>query len=84
MLDTLYSSDWILDGHLLIPQFSASSCQDLWKNLMRHGVQPDLGQSQKAPPMASLWHWASLKVGSSGISANVKKNGEKSQTVSCV
>ncbi|EGT58469.1 hypothetical protein CAEBREN_00069 [Caenorhabditis brenneri] len=56
---------------------------------MRHGVQPDLGQSHKAPPMASLWHWASLSVGSDGIRGDVvgekgknkknKKEGEKTQ-----
>ncbi|CAL2038892.1 unnamed protein product [Caenorhabditis brenneri] len=89
MLDELYQSTWIHNGKMLIPQFSTSSCHDLWKNLMRHGVQPDLGQSHKAPPMASLWHWASLSVGSDGIRGDVvgekgknkknKKEGEKTQ-----
>ncbi|CBK19507.1 SERPIN domain-containing protein [Caenorhabditis elegans] len=79
MLDELYTAQWITEGRLLLPQFSVDSCHDLWKNLMRHGVQPDLGQSQKAPPMASLWHWAHLRVGSEGIRGNVmtKKNGAK-------
>ncbi|CAI2352277.1 unnamed protein product [Caenorhabditis sp. 36 PRJEB53466] len=67
MVADIQASPWI-QGRLLLPQFSASCTHDLWKNLMRHGVQPDLGQSQKAPPMASLWHWASMTVGSEGIS----------------
>ncbi|EFP12499.1 hypothetical protein CRE_29718 [Caenorhabditis remanei] len=79
MLDELFASQWIPQGKLLIPQFQVSGCHDLWKNLMRNGVQPDLGQSQKAPPMASLWHWTSLKVGSEGINGNtvIKKKFEK-------
>uniref|UniRef100_A0A8R1DIZ0 Uncharacterized protein n=1 Tax=Caenorhabditis japonica TaxID=281687 RepID=A0A8R1DIZ0_CAEJA len=74
ILQDLSAATW-LSGRLLLPQFTTTCQHDLWKNLMRHGVQPDLGQSQKAPPMASLWHWASLSVGREGLSGVVAKKG---------
>uniref|UniRef100_A0A8R1I9E9 Uncharacterized protein n=1 Tax=Caenorhabditis japonica TaxID=281687 RepID=A0A8R1I9E9_CAEJA len=74
ILQDLSAATW-LSGRLLLPQFTATCQHDLWKNLMRHGVQPDLGQSQKAPPMASLWHWTCLSVGSEGLSGVVAKKG---------
>uniref|UniRef100_A0A1I7UIQ4 SERPIN domain-containing protein n=1 Tax=Caenorhabditis tropicalis TaxID=1561998 RepID=A0A1I7UIQ4_9PELO len=77
MLDSLYDATWHPNGQMLIPQFSVNCSHDLWKNLVRHGVQPDLGQSHKAPPMASLWHWASLQVGSDGIRGDIVGGGAK-------
>lgn len=81
IINNLSSATW-QSGRLLLPQFTASGAHDLWKNLMRHGVQPDLGQSQKAPPMASLWHWIQMSVSSEGISGSGGVTGTKGKMTS--
>ncbi|CAB3403651.1 unnamed protein product [Caenorhabditis bovis] len=59
-------------GLILLPSFSVSSRHDLWKNLIRQGVHPDLGQTSKLPPIGSLWHWSNLSINENGIRDSVK------------
>ncbi|CAI5446692.1 unnamed protein product [Caenorhabditis angaria] len=63
-------------GTILLPEFCVTSNHDLWKNLLRQGVQPDLGQSQKLPPIASLHHWTSVCVNERGFVRKLRETGE--------
>lgn len=55
------------DGTILLPEAYVSSKRDLWSNIGLSGINGDLGRSSDMPVLASIWHWSTISISSTGV-----------------